>query len=221
MRCSVCETDNPAHNRFCGGCGAPLAQPCDVCGSTVPSGQPFCGQCGAQRAQRPAVESPPETDGSNGPLDQPPTTVPLVERRVCSVLFCDLVGFTSLSETRDAEEVRELLSRYFETARMVIGRYGGVVEKFIGDAVMAVWGTPTVTEEDAERAVRAAIDLIDAVEPAGPRGRYGRPGGPGRRGDRPGGRHDGGDRGGDGRRGPGEHRGPRAGSRRTRRGDGR
>ena len=59
---------------------------------------------------------------------------------MCSVLFCDVVGFTPLSEARDPEAVRELLSRYFEVARTVIGRYGGVVEKFIGDAVMAVWG---------------------------------------------------------------------------------
>jgi class 3 adenylate cyclase len=66
----------------------------------------------------------------------------VAERRVCSVLFCDVVGFTPLSESRDPEAVRELLSRYFEVARTVIGRYGGVVEKFIGDAVMAVWGTP-------------------------------------------------------------------------------
>jgi class 3 adenylate cyclase/predicted ATPase len=82
---------------------------------------------------------------------------------VCSVLFCDVVGFTPLSESRDPEAVRELLSRYFEVARTVIGRYGGMVEKFIGDAVMAVWGTPVATEGDAERAVRAALDLVSAV----------------------------------------------------------
>jgi class 3 adenylate cyclase/predicted ATPase len=86
---------------------------------------------------------------------------------VCSVLFCDVVGFTPLSESRDPEAVRELLSRYFEVARTVIGRYGGVVEKFIGDAVMAVWGTPVATEGDAERAVRAALDLVAAVAELG------------------------------------------------------
>ena len=86
---------------------------------------------------------------------------------MCSVLFCDVVGFTPLSESRDPEAVRELLSRYFEVARTVIGRYGGVVEKFIGDAVMAVWGTPTAAEGDAERAVRAALDLVAAVEALG------------------------------------------------------
>ena len=82
---------------------------------------------------------------------------------MCSVLFCDVVGFTPLSEARDPEAVRELLSRYFAVARTVIGRYGGMVEKFIGDAVMAVWGTPTATEGDAERAVRAGLDLVAAV----------------------------------------------------------
>jgi class 3 adenylate cyclase len=87
----------------------------------------------------------------------------VAERRVCSVLFCDVVGFTPLSEARDPEAVRELLSRYFAVARTVISRYGGVVEKFIGDAVMAVWGTPVAAEGDAERAVRAALDLVAAV----------------------------------------------------------
>ena len=86
---------------------------------------------------------------------------------MCSVLFCDVAGFTSLSESRDPEAVRELLSRYFEVARTVIGRYGGVVEKFIGDAVMAVWGTPVASEGDAERAVRAGLDLVSSVAELG------------------------------------------------------
>ena len=91
----------------------------------------------------------------------------MAERRVCSVLFCDVVGFTPLSESQDPEAVRELLSAYFEVARTVIGRYGGVVEKFIGDAVMAVWGTPVAAEGDVERAVRAALDLVGAVADLG------------------------------------------------------
>jgi class 3 adenylate cyclase len=84
-----------------------------------------------------------------------------------SVLFADLVSFTTLAEGRDAEDTRELLSRYFDLAADVIGRYGGTVEKFIGDAVMAVWGAPTAHEDDAERAVRAALDLVDAVKALG------------------------------------------------------
>lgn len=135
-----------------------MAAVCSSCGSANPPGQRFCGECGATltlpSAERPEPPAPPA-----GP--------PLTERRVVSVLFADLVGFTSLSESRDPEEVRELLSRYFESSRRLIELYGGVVEKFIGDAVMAVWGTPVAQEDDAERAVRAALDLVAAVTALG------------------------------------------------------
>ena len=93
----------------------------------------------------------------------PAAAPPIAERRITSVLFADLVGFTPLSESRDPEEVRELLSRYFDECRTVIGRYGGSVEKFIGDAVMAVWGVPVAHEDDAERAVRAGLELVATV----------------------------------------------------------
>src|SRR5207253_3557618 len=73
----------------------------------------------------------------------------------------------ALSESRDAEEVRDLLSRYFDICRRLIELYGGTVEKFIGDAVMAVWGTPVAQEDDAERAVRTALDLVAAVAELG------------------------------------------------------
>jgi class 3 adenylate cyclase len=91
----------------------------------------------------------------------------VAERRLVSVLFADLVGFTPFAEERDAEDVRDTLSRYFDLASEVIGRYGGTVEKFIGDAVMAVWGAPTAQEDDAELAVRAALELVDAVRSLG------------------------------------------------------
>src|SRR6202007_1477039 len=87
--------------------------------------------------------------------------------RLVSVLFADLVGFTARSESKDPEEVRELLTSYFDVCRTLIARYGGTVEKFIGDAVMAVWGTPVATEDDAERAVRAALELTAAVSELG------------------------------------------------------
>ena len=87
----------------------------------------------------------------------------MAERRLTSVLFGDLVGFTTLSESRDAEDVRELLSEYFAMAKTVVSRYGGTIEKFIGDAVMAVWGVPVAHEDDAERAVRAGLDLISEM----------------------------------------------------------
>ena len=83
------------------------------------------------------------------------------------MLFVDLVGFTTVSQHRDAEDVRELLSRYFDSSRAAIERHGGTVEKFIGDAVMAVWGTETAHEDDAERAVRAAFEVLAAVRSLG------------------------------------------------------
>jgi class 3 adenylate cyclase len=115
----------------------------------------FCGECGT-----PLVAQPTSVAAA-------PTAPPAAERRLVSVLFADLVGFTAASEARDAEDTRELLSRYFDTCRRLIELYGGTVEKFIGDAVMAVWGTPIATEDDAERAVRAALDLVAAVTALG------------------------------------------------------
>jgi class 3 adenylate cyclase/tetratricopeptide (TPR) repeat protein len=98
---------------------------------------------------------------------EPIAVVPMAERRLVSILFVDLVSFTALSDGRDPEEVQELLARYFETCRAIIARYGGVVEKFIGDAVMAMWGAPVAHEDDAERAVRAAVELVAAVAAVG------------------------------------------------------
>jgi class 3 adenylate cyclase/tetratricopeptide (TPR) repeat protein len=152
MNCSNCGAENETGRKFCGECGAPLARRCPSCNSPNPPTVKFCGECGASLASSTEAALPPQ---------------PQAERKLVSVLFADLVGFTTLSEGRDAEEVRELLSRYFETARAVIGRYGGTVEKFIGDAVMAVWGAPIAQEDDAERAVRAALDLVDAVQGLG------------------------------------------------------
>ena len=108
------------------------------------------GAASAPPAQRPAE--------SGGPVS---------ERRTTTVLFGDLVSFTAYSEGRDPEEVRELLSAYFAVARTVVGRYGGTIEKFIGDAVMAVWGVPVSHEDDAERAVRAGLDLVTELAALG------------------------------------------------------
>lgn len=167
-QCSQCGARQEAGGRFCGQCGAALGS-CPACGAALVAGNRFCTSCGLRLpdsgpARRPAgplvLSAPAGLTAGDGPE-------PVAERRVCSVLFCDFVGFTPLSETRDPEAVRELLSRYFEVARTVVGRYGGVVEKFIGDAVMAVWGTPVAGEGDAERAVRAALDLVAAVAQLG------------------------------------------------------
>ena len=152
MICSSCGTENRAGRKFCSRCAAPLAVVCASCGAANDPGDLFCGECAEPLAGSEANASVPLTATAS---------TPAAERRLVSVLFADLVGFTPFAEERDAEEVRETLSRYFELASDVIGRYGGTVEKFIGDAVMAVWGAPTAQEDDAERAVRAALELVD------------------------------------------------------------
>jgi len=156
VTCPSCGSENEAGRKFCGECGNALAQSCPSCGTANPPTVKFCGECGT--ALRATTAQPATSE---------PRAAPAAERRLVSVLFADLVGFTTLSESRDPEEVRELLSRYFDTSRRLIELYGGTVEKFIGDAVMAVWGTPTATEDDAERAVRAGLDLVAAVSALG------------------------------------------------------
>ncbi len=157
MNCPSCGVLNDEGKKFCTACGTILGRPCPSCGAALSGTESFCGDCGAPLA---ADAAPPKAV-------EPPVPAPAAERRLVSVLFADLVGFTSASERRDAEETRELLSRYFDTCRRLIELYGGTVEKFIGDAVMAVWGTPVATEDDAERAVRAALDLVAAVSSLG------------------------------------------------------
>src|SRR6266542_5699709 len=164
MICSNCGAENPSVGKFCLQCGHRLARACPACGTALPSDARFCGECGSTIAPNQA----PSRAGDAGPVARAPGPAePATERRLVSILFADLVGFTTLSESRDSEEVRDLLSRYFDVCRTVISRYGGAVEKFIGDAVMAVWGTPVANEDDAERAVRAALDLVGAVETLG------------------------------------------------------
>ena len=156
MLCPGCASPLKEGARFCFSCGIPMGAPaCASCSAELVPGARFCSECGTPQA---AGAAPPASV---------PGGAPVASRRVTSVLFGDLVGFTTLAEARDHEETRELLGRYFEECRRVIQRYGGTVEKFIGDAVMAVWGVPTAHEDDAERAVRAGLELVNQVEVLG------------------------------------------------------
>ena len=154
MLCGSCGTENRGGSRFCDNCGAPLSASCPSCGEPNRADARFCASCG-HAFHADAQGLPPATPT--------PPNAATAERRLVTVLFTDLVGFTTLAEDRDPEAVRELLSRYFDTATEIVTQHGGTVEKFIGDAVMAVWGTPVAHEDDAERAVRAALELVDAV----------------------------------------------------------
>jgi len=157
VACPSCGSANDDEAKFCDECGSRVGALCAGCGAPLRPGAKFCRECGAAVAGGGARTRP--TSGDTGAV---------AERRLVSVLFADLVGFTSLADGRDPEETRELLTRYFELARETVERYGGTVEKFIGDAVMAVWGAPIAQEDDAERAVRAALELVAAVGDLGP-----------------------------------------------------
>jgi class 3 adenylate cyclase/tetratricopeptide (TPR) repeat protein len=116
---------------------------CPVCGESNPERARFCLNCAAPLTPEPMAE--------------------VEERKVVTVLFCDLVGFTARAERSDPEDVRHLLDSYHARLRREIERFGGTIEKFIGDAVMAVFGAPVSHEDDAERGVRAALRILDAV----------------------------------------------------------
>jgi class 3 adenylate cyclase len=164
--CPNCSTANLAGAKFCMECATPFAAACPNCGAANLPAAKFCSECAtpiASAAHRPehAVAGATPVSAAAG---APGATA---ARRLVSVLFADLVAFTSYAEGRDAEEVQELQSRYFELVREIVERYGGTIEKFIGDAVMALWGAPVAREDDAERAVRAALELVDAVRTLG------------------------------------------------------
>jgi class 3 adenylate cyclase len=123
---------------------------CPACGKENPEGARFCNECAA-----------PLAGGSRE------------QRKVVTVLFCDVTGSTALGESTDPEALRALLARYFERMKGIVESHGGTVEKFIGDAVMAVFGVPQAHEDDALRACRAAVEMRDALPELGIRGRVG------------------------------------------------
>ncbi|HJQ41748.1 MAG TPA: adenylate/guanylate cyclase domain-containing protein [Jatrophihabitantaceae bacterium] len=156
MTCRNCGAELRPGAKFCDQCGTQTASSCATCGAELRPGAKFCDECGAAQSDVALAAAPATT-----------AKAPSVQRKVTSVLFGDLVAFTTLSERNDKEDVRDLLSRYFEQCRQIVSRYGGTIEKFIGDAVMAVWGVPAAHEDDAERAVRAGLELVRAIETLG------------------------------------------------------
>lgn len=159
VTCDSCGSENKADHSFCSNCGSALRRACPSCGTENEPQNNFCFNCGAglSGVEAPQVGVTVETD----PVSDPG------ERRLVSVMFADLVGFTTYSEGRDPEDVRDMLTHFYEECREIVGRHGGETDKFIGDAVMGVWGAVEANEDDAERATRAALELVDMVEGLG------------------------------------------------------
>jgi len=148
--CGSCGADNPAGFRFCGSCGTALAAPgCPSCGFANPPGQHFCGQCGTRLSSEGAPAAATARTSSPG------------ERKLATILFADVVGFTSMSENADPEAVARTVDAAFRRMAGVVESHGGTVDKYLGDALMAVFGVPVAHDDDAERAVAAALAMRD------------------------------------------------------------
>jgi len=165
MRCPNCQTINPPTAKFCLECGRRFGV-CPNCGTVnVPTAK-YCIECGTALLPKETDEHTqqllPQANGHTHPLpaimSQPPE-----ERRVVTVMFADITGSTPLADHLDPEDMRAILSGYFNLMTEQIRKHGGTVEKYIGDAVMAVFGVPFAHEDDPDRAIRAAIDMQAAL----------------------------------------------------------
>jgi class 3 adenylate cyclase/tetratricopeptide (TPR) repeat protein len=152
--CTSCGAGNPPRAKFCMSCGAALSPSCPACGAENPPGARFCIECGT------ALEAPAEPPTA-------PAAAPEVlpeERRNATVLFADLSGYTAIAEQMDPEAVKSLLDRALRRLGQEVFRYGGRVDKYIGDNVMGVFGAPVAHEDDPERAVRAGLGMQAAMD---------------------------------------------------------
>jgi class 3 adenylate cyclase/tetratricopeptide (TPR) repeat protein len=154
MKCPKCQTENPDTQKFCGQCGAKLEKICPNCGEGNPPEYGFCGECGHNLTETAETEKkPPAVDS---------------ERKHITVLFSDLSGYTAMTERLDPEDVKDIMSQIFGDIAQVVAKYEGFIERFIGDAVMALFGVPKVHEDDAVRAIKAAREIHALVETASP-----------------------------------------------------
>ncbi len=175
MRCPSCEHETDAGAKFCEACGAQLVLVCPSCGHQAKPTAKFCPECGTPlgakgrppaakvrtRQGTPRARKTPRR--ATPPLAiQPRPTPPEAERRQLTVLFCDLVGSTTLSAQLDPEDLREVVQKYQETCTTVIQRYDGYVAQHLGDGLLVYFGYPMAHEDDAQRAVHTGIEIITA-----------------------------------------------------------
>jgi class 3 adenylate cyclase/tetratricopeptide (TPR) repeat protein len=168
MRCSKCGEENPEGNRFCGDCGAALANLCARCGADNPAGKRFCGDCGAALGASEGPAQPPSRPQPTAKIPTPAhpgrAAAPADgERRHLTVLFSDLVGSTEIAAHLDAEDWREIAAQYQRATAAAVTGFGGHVAKYLGDGLMVYFGWPQAHEDDPERAVRAGLAVVEEI----------------------------------------------------------
>jgi len=163
MQCPECQSANPADARFCNKCGSQLEIACPNCSKANPPDSNFCNGCGHNLSKRDvprrASESVPLAPAEQKQTAPEVTTVPEGERRQATIVFSDLSGYTSMNERLDPEEVEAIMSRIKQEAVTIVERHEGIVNQFVGDEVLALFGIPTAHEDDPVRAVKAAREL--------------------------------------------------------------
>jgi adenylate cyclase len=176
--CSACSAENPEGTRFCGQCGTAADAPwvCSACTAENAPGSKFCGQCGAPAGSTATAKQTEQAGADVAEALKQFVASPVAERllegggmipgerRLITSLFADVSGFTPLSETLDPEELTEVIDPLISTLSGVVGRYEGVVDKYAGDAILALFGAPISHEDDAERAVHVALGMHSELE---------------------------------------------------------
>ncbi|HEV8713794.1 MAG TPA: adenylate/guanylate cyclase domain-containing protein, partial [Candidatus Binatia bacterium] len=183
MRCPSCGFANPEGLKFCNECGTALKRRCAQCGFENTPQAKFCGECGTtlgaagqpppakSRSRKSAISARKASRPATSPLTaRAPSASPGAERRQLTVMFCDLVDSTALSEQLDPEEWREVVRAYQGTCAEVVNHYDGHIAQYLGDGLLVYFGYPIAHEDDAQRAARAGLEIITAFRhrlPAG------------------------------------------------------
>jgi class 3 adenylate cyclase len=158
ISCPRCKANNRQGRRYCAACGATLPQPCPECGFSNEPGERFCGGCGV------ALEGAKQTGGLASRRD---ALEERREHRQLTILFAEISGYTALAAHRDPEETHAILGRFFEAVDSTATKFGGAIERHIGDNVMGVFGAPVAHDDDPLRAVRAAGEIHRAMAAIG------------------------------------------------------
>jgi len=166
MHCDSCGFENPEGMKFCGQCASPLIPVCASCNFENPRDFKFCGNCGSSLSSQTikpgkTLAAEPAQQAEIAPI--PPTFHSYAERRQLTVMFCDLVGSTALSEHVDPEDLRDIIGEYRDICHAVVKKYSGYIAQYLGDGILAYFGYPIANEDDAVRAVQSGLELVRSM----------------------------------------------------------